>query len=131
MMNLTEDTVQTHTPQFVDLGLSTINALDEGSGISTPATRILSPTDGAHWGAPTNILVETTSIGVSKAKSDYDYNYKIYFQIWNENKEFECQNISRSQLPMDLTPVGMKMSDAKISPSDSTAIGEKLHTPKH
>ena len=39
---------------------------------------------------------ENTAVGVIEAKSDYDYNYKTYFQIWNENKEFESQNISRS-----------------------------------
>ena len=39
-INLEADTVQTHTPQFVDMELLTINVLDEGSGISTAATRI-------------------------------------------------------------------------------------------
>ena len=34
-MNFTADPVQTQTPTFVDLGISTINSLDEGSGIIT------------------------------------------------------------------------------------------------
>ena len=37
-MNLTADPVQTLTkPQFIDLGIFTIGALDKGSGLSTPA----------------------------------------------------------------------------------------------
>ena len=35
-MNLTSDPIQTKTPQFINLGISTIDALDKGSGISTP-----------------------------------------------------------------------------------------------
>ena len=75
-MNLAADLVQTQTTQFVDLGLARINELDEFSGLSTPTTIIRRPTDGAHWSAPNHIFVETTVVGVSKAKYDYDYNYK-------------------------------------------------------
>ena len=39
-MNLAADPAQTQTPQFVDLGLVKIIALDEGSGISTPSNII-------------------------------------------------------------------------------------------
>ena len=48
-MNLAVDFVQTQIPHFVDLGLVTINAWYEGSGLSTPATIILRPMDDAHW----------------------------------------------------------------------------------
>ena len=51
-----EDTVQTQTPQLVDMGISSINALDEGSGDITPATRIQRPVNGAHWSAPNHIF---------------------------------------------------------------------------
>ena len=81
-MNLLEDPFQTKTTQFVDLGLTTINALDEGSGLSTPATRIKRPTDGAPLSGSNHIFVETTIVGVSETMSDYDYNYKTELQIW-------------------------------------------------
>ena len=81
-MDLTEDPVQTQTPQFVDLGLPTINSLDEGSGISTPPNIIRRPMDGSHWSTPNNTFGETKSIGLIEAKFDYEYNYKTYFQIW-------------------------------------------------
>ena len=47
-MNFVADSVQTQTPQIMDMGFSTINALDESSGISNPATIILRPTYGVH-----------------------------------------------------------------------------------
>ena len=39
-INFSGDAVQNQTPQFMDLGLPTINALDESSVLSTPAIRI-------------------------------------------------------------------------------------------
>ena len=80
-MHLVADTLQTQIPQFVDLGLLNINALDESSGLSTPATIIRSPMDGANWSTPNHFFGETTAVGVSEAKSDYDYNSKTDFQI--------------------------------------------------
>ena len=51
-------------PQFVDLGFSTINSLDEGSGISTTATRIKKPADGVYWRSPNHVFDENTAVGV-------------------------------------------------------------------
>ena len=80
-MNLAEDPVHTQTPQFIDLGLSKTNTLDEERGISTPDTRIRRTTDVSHCSAPNHIFGETTVVGVSESKSDYDYKYKTEFQI--------------------------------------------------
>ena len=82
-MNLTVDPVQTQTPKFADLGISTVGALDEGSVISTPATRIRRSNDGTHWSAPNHIFDDTTAVGVIETKSDYDYNYKMSFKFGN------------------------------------------------
>ena len=81
-MNFVADTVQTQTPQFMDLRFSTINALDENSGLVTPATRIRRPNNGAHWSAPNHVSGETIVVRVSEAKSGYEYNYKTEIQIW-------------------------------------------------
>ena len=75
-MNFATNTIQTQTPQFTDMGFSTINALYESSGIITPATRIRRPTDGSHWSVPNHVFGEATAVGMSGAKSDNDYNYK-------------------------------------------------------
>ena len=69
-MNFAADPVQTQIPQFMDLVLSAINALDEVSDLSTPTIRILNPEDGAHWSAPNHIFGETKVVVVSEAKSD-------------------------------------------------------------
>ena len=71
-MNFAADSIQTKTPQLMDLVFSTINALDESSGLSTPVTIIQRPVDGAHWSATNHVFGQTTAVGVSEAKSDYD-----------------------------------------------------------
>ena len=75
-MNFAADTIQTQKTQFMDLGFYSINVLDESSGLSTPNTRIRRPTNGVHWSAPNHVFGETTAVVVSKAKYDFDYNYK-------------------------------------------------------
>ena len=69
-MNLTSDPSQILTPQLVDLGISTIDALDKVSGLSTPATIIQRPVSGAHWMVHNYILGETTAVVVIEEKSD-------------------------------------------------------------
>ena len=54
-MNLATDPVSIPLPQFVDLGLSTINTLDKGASIWTPVTTVLSPKDFTHWITPDHI----------------------------------------------------------------------------
>ena len=87
-MNSADDPVQTQTPQFMNLGFFTINALDESSALSTPATIIRQPTDGSHWSVPYHIFGEVTAVGISAAKSEHEYIYETEFQIWKESKEF-------------------------------------------
>ena len=74
-MSLAADPVNIPEPQFVYLGLSTIDALDKGSSLFTPATTVVRPTYVTHWSAPYHILVKTTSVGDAViANSDYIYN---------------------------------------------------------
>ena len=67
---------------------------------------------------------------MSEEKSDHDYNYKTKFQIGKYNKEFERQNISMSQPPLELTPIGTNTTNTKISHLDSTPVGKKKPYPK-
>ena len=75
------DVVQTQTPLFMDLGLPTINTFDDSSDVSTPATRIWRAADGSHRSMSNNVFGEATSVGISVAKSDREYNYKNKLQI--------------------------------------------------
>ena len=61
-MHLTVDPVNSVTPQFVDLGFSTVDALGTGASLFTPATRVGRTADVAHWSAPDHIFVETTVV---------------------------------------------------------------------
>ena len=80
----------------MDLGLLDIKTLNERGVLGTPATNILRLTDGSHWNALDHVFGEATAVGTSAEKSYHDYRYKIYFEIWRENQEFEGQNISMS-----------------------------------
>ena len=85
---------------------------------------------GSHRSAPDHVFGEATVAGMSAAKSDYDYNYKTDFEILGGNQEFDLQNISMSQPPLDLTPIGTIMTNAKMSHLESTPIGTKTTDPK-
>ena len=67
--NFASDTIQTETPQFVDMVILTIDELDECSGLSNPDTRTRRGADGSHWSAHNHIFGLTTSVGVSEANS--------------------------------------------------------------
>ena len=50
-------------------------------------------------------------------------NYKTDFEIWNQNSKLknERENIKTSRPPLDYTPVGVKMADAKTPAIESSA----------
>ena len=61
-------------------------------------------------------------------KSDYNKeNYKTDSEIWMENSklQFGRKNIERSRPPLDSTPVGAKISDAKTPATESLTRKEK------
>ena len=125
-MKIAADVVQTQTPQFIDLGFSTINTFDESRGLSNPATKIRMPTDISHWSVPYHVFGEATLVGISVAKSEHDYNYKTEFQIWRGNQEFYRQNVLMSQPPLELTPIGANTTNAKTSHLKSTPVATKM-----
>ena len=80
-INFVAGVFQTQTPQFMDIGFSTIISLDEISGISTPTTSTQRPRCGSHWRATDHVFGEVTAVGMSEEKSDHNYNHKTEFQI--------------------------------------------------
>ena len=95
-MNFANYPVQNQALHFMDIRLPSIITLNESSVLGTPYTRIRRPTDGYNWSAPGHVFGGATAVGMSAEKSDNDYNYKTYFEIWRENQEFERQNIFMS-----------------------------------
>ena len=55
-MKLAVDAVNISAPQFMDLGVSTIDALDKGASICNPDTRVGRHTYVAHWSDPDHIF---------------------------------------------------------------------------
>ena len=55
---------------------------------------------------------------MSETKSEYDPNYKTDFEIWGENQDFECQDISMSRPPLDLTLIGTNTTTGTTLPID-------------
>ena len=84
-MNLTSDPANIPAPQFVDLGLSNINALDKGASLWTPATRVGRPADVAH-GSVSDLIPLKTTVVRENVSSKSDYNYKTGFYIWRVNQ---------------------------------------------
>ena len=56
----------------MDFGLTSINILDEFGVLSTPASRISTPTDISHWSTPDIVFGEGKAVGMSAARSDQD-----------------------------------------------------------
>ena len=85
-INLAADPVNIPSPKFMDLGLSTIDALNKGASIWDPNTMFGRPADISHWSVPDNVFGETTSVG-DTVNSNSDYNYKLILiiggKVWN------------------------------------------------
>ena len=94
------DPAQILNLQFISLGISYTDTLDEVARLSSPPTSIRRPKNASHWSTTNNIFEQATEEGVIKAKPD-DYNYKHDFRIWKENQEFERQTFSRSRPPLE------------------------------
>ena len=109
-------------PQLVSHGLPTIDTLNENAGVCVPATSVIRRTPNtthrsAHW----HVVGQITEVGL--AVGDYrEENYKTYFGIAHKNSNLckERKNIELSRPPLDLTPVGVKTSDAKTPTTDSS-----------
>ena len=88
--------VRTRAQKFVDLVLQDVNASDGVNIFFTPATIIRKTTYEPHWSAPDNVFGKATAVGMIATRSEQDYSYKTYFEIWRENQDFGRQNISLS-----------------------------------
>ena len=55
-MNFTHNDVGTESPNFMNLGILAVNALDELGYFGTPNTRVGSPTDRYNWSAPVHVF---------------------------------------------------------------------------
>ena len=57
--------------------------------------------------------------------SEHNYSSKNDFETRRENQDFERQNISMSQPPLDSTPFGTNTTNVKKSPIESIPVRTK------
>ena len=98
-VNLATDHVNPMESQLLDHGLYTVNSLNKGAGICSPATITIRSWDVPHWSAADHAIVKSAAVGDAVvAKLDYrEENYKTNFKIWMENTklQFERENIKK------------------------------------
>ena len=128
-MKFLSNVVQTEAPQFVDLGLLTINTSNDLSLLVTPATRIRRPTDGYHWSMTDRVFGEATSVIMNVARSGQDYSYKTNFEIWRENQESERLNILMSRPTLDSTYIVTYTANITMAQLELTPIQTKTPYP--
>ena len=68
-MDFASNTVGTEANVFVDLGLLSVNTLDEFNTFGPPTTRIRRTTDGTYWSA----------LSVTRSKLGYKYKLILKF----------------------------------------------------
>ena len=78
-MNLGSDIVLFKSPNFMDFGLSSVDATDELGSVYIPSTRIGRPTDGSNWLPPGHCISEAISDIVSGTKAKNHYSLKSGF----------------------------------------------------
>ena len=92
-VHFTSNAVGTKAPQFLDLRLPNVNALDEVNIFGTPTDIIRRLTDVSHSSALDLVFGEATAVGMSATRLEQDYSYKTDFQNWKENQDFGRQHI--------------------------------------
>ena len=90
-MNLTHDAVLTKSPNFVNLGLSSVHTSDELRSVFVPTTIIGNPTDGYNWLPPGYIVGKVTADRMIRTMSEKNYTAKNYYETRKENTYFGRQ----------------------------------------
>ena len=92
-------------PQFMNHGISDVNALNKSSGIWIPATRNISFIDANYWSVVGHFVGQGAAIRDAVINKSYysEENYKTDFEILMEDSklQFYHKNIERSQPPLD------------------------------
>ena len=128
-MNFTHDAVLTKSPNFINLGLSSVHTLDELGSIFIPTTRIGRLANVSNWLPSGHLIGEDAVNRVIRNSSEQNYSAKTYFEARRENQYFGRQNNSMSLPALDSTPLGMNMTNGTTSPIDSIPVRTKTPEP--
>ena len=88
-MNFTCDAVLTESPNFVNMGLSSVHTSDEIGSVFIPNARIGTLTDGSNWLLTGHRIGEVTVDRVIRMGSEQDYNAKTDFETRRENQDHQ------------------------------------------
>ena len=105
-MNFGSNAVFTQNPNFINLGLTSVNTTNKLGYVSVPTTRVRRPkisSDGIRHGHNTE---EATADRVRETIANSDYILKSDFENMSEIQDFGWENISMSWPKMlDPTPL--------------------------
>ena len=131
-MNLARDAVLSENPNFMNLGLLSFHTSDEFGSVFILTAIIRRPTDWSNWLLSGHHIVEVTADRMSGTRPEQKYNSKSDFETRRGgvvHQDFGCQNISMSQPPLELTPLGTNTSNGTTSPIDLILVEKKSPEP--
>ena len=85
-MNLTHDAVLMESPNFMNLGLSSVHTLDEIGSVFIPTTRIGRPTDGLNWILPGHHIGEVAADRAIRTKSEKTIMKKLILKLGGKSR---------------------------------------------
>ena len=127
--NFTCEAVLTKSPNFMDLGISSVHASDELRSFSIPATRIGRAIDGSNWLLSGYLIGEVTADIMSRTRSEQNYSSRTDFETRRENQDIVRKNIFMSRPPLDSTPFGANTTNGTTSPIDLIPVRTKIPDP--
>ena len=86
-VNFGSNAVFTRKPNFIKLGLASVNTTDKLGSISVPTTRVVRPTRGSKWIQHGHDIEEATLDRMRKTRANSDYIFKSDFdKLWDKFK---------------------------------------------
>ena len=90
-MDVVVETFQPMGPQIISHGLSTIDILNENTGICSPATSSITRTPNTTHGRASEYVVRKLTVVVSSVGDYREENYKTYFEIAHANFKLQSE----------------------------------------
>ena len=124
-VNFTHDTVLAESPNFMNMGLSSVHRSDELGSFIIPSTIIIRPIDGYKCLPPVHLIFEVAASRMGRTRSEQKYSSKTDFETMRENQYLGRQNISMSRPPLDSIYFGTNTTNGIMSPIGSIPVGTK------
>ena len=120
-MNFGSETILSVSPNFMDLGLSSVNTMDELGSVCASITRIGSAAHRSDCPPCSRCIIDATTYIVIRTKANNHYNFKSEFEIRRDkvvDQYFGRQNDPTSRPHLELTTLGTNKANGTTLPSD-------------